>query len=92
MRFTIVTLIGCFVAGAAFGGESDGMRSVLVQSAPTPAPAVVEAPAPSACCTSNKCERLYSVEQQCSESCRNRLFGGKVVRKNQRTVYKPVRR
>lgn len=78
------------------------------QSTPAPAPVVVATPAPVAACTdcvaapvvaapvcaNGRCQtqRLYSVEQESSESCRNRLFGGHVVRKTNRTVYKPVRR
>jgi hypothetical protein len=86
------------VVGAAFGGEvgQDGTQSVLVKS--KPAPVVVES-APrvqSDCpCTAGRCEtspQLYNVEARSDESCRNRLFGGKVVRKSSRTVYKPVRR
>ena len=86
------------VVGAAFGGEvgQDGMQSVLTQS--KPAPVVVES-APCAqgnCpCASGRCQtgpQLYNVEAHSDESCRNRLFGGKVVRKSSRTVYKPVRR
>jgi hypothetical protein len=88
------------VVGAAFGGEvgQDGTQSVLVKS--KPAPVVVES-APcvqgNSPCASGRCQtapqpQLYNVEAHCDESCRNRLFGGKVVRKSSRTVYKPVRR
>jgi hypothetical protein len=86
------------VVGAAFGGEvgQDGTQSVLVKS--KPAPVVVES-APCAQgnypCASGRCQtgpQLYNVEAHSDESCRNRLFGGKVVRKSSRTVYKPVRR
>jgi hypothetical protein len=50
--------------------------------------------APATVCASGRCQtqKLYNVEQENSESCRNRLFGGHVVRKTNRTVYKPVRR
>jgi hypothetical protein len=46
-------------------------------------------------CANGRCKsapQLYNAETCNSESCRNRLFGGTVVRKNSRTVYKPVRR
>ena len=75
-----------------------------VVAAPAPAPVVVAAAPVAACtdcvaapaqvCASGRCQtqRLYNVEQETSEHCRNRLFGGHVVRKTNRTVYKPVRR
>jgi hypothetical protein len=44
-------------------------------------------------CANGACgTKLYNVEEQASEHCRNRLLGGTVVRKSNRTVYKPVRR
>ena len=93
--FTAVAIVIC--ACSAFGGElTTDTQSVLVNK---PAPvAVASAPCETctqpaaAVCTNGRCQRLYSVEQVANESCRNRLFGGHVVRKNSRTVYKPVRR
>jgi len=90
------------IAGVALGGD-DGMQSVLVKAKPAPvvvesAPVVV---AQASCaqggcpCANGRCQaspQLYNVEASCNESCRNRLLGGKVVRKNSKTVYKPVRR
>lgn len=99
MRVCLIVAVVCagLVANVVFGGEDDGMQSVLVRNnaaVVTEKPVVVAESAPCAgqCCTSECRERLYSTETQCSESCRNRLFGGKVVKKSQRTVYKPVRR
>lgn len=50
--------------------------------------------APALICVNGQCgsSRLYSVQAEEKEHCRNRLFGGHVVRKSQRTVVKPVRR
>ena len=89
-------LVLSVVASTVLAGEV----SVLNHGEPAPAvaaaPAAQAAPAATACAcaSSNKCcgERLYSVEESDSASCRNRLFGGYVVRKNSRTVYRPVRR
>jgi hypothetical protein len=79
-------------------------QAAPVAAAPAPAPVVVTAAPVAACtdcvaapapvCTSGRCQtqKLYNVEQETSEHCRNRLFGGHVVRKTNRTVYKPVRR
>lgn len=89
--FAIVSLIA---ASTSFGGEiaADGTQSVLVQpkaAIVTTAPAVIVEATP---CQNGRCgTRLYAVEERNSESCRNRLFGGKVVRKNSRTVVRPVR-
>lgn len=98
--FAVVSLI----AATTFGGEiaADGTQSVLVQpqvAAATTTPAVIVETAPcyggrchrSACANGQCGTRLYSVEERNSESCRNRLFGGTVVRKNSRTVLRPVR-
>jgi hypothetical protein len=46
---------------------------------------------PAVVCASGNCQRLYSADTKSTESCRNRLFGGKVVRKVSRTVVRPVR-
>lgn len=84
-------LVSSFVLSTAcFAGEA----SVLNHGAATPAPAAVEQTADDdcACKCRTRRERLYNVEEQCSEHCRHRLFGGTVVRKTARTVYKPVRR
>jgi hypothetical protein len=44
-------------------------------------------------CVNGRCgeQKLYSADTRSNETCRNRLFGGKVVRKTSRTVVKPVR-
>jgi len=58
-------------------------------------PQVIEIVPAASPCASGRCKsapQLYNAETCNSESCRNRLFGGTVVRKNSRTVYKPVRR
>ena len=93
MKACFAAVILSFVSCVAFGGE-DATKSVLQQ--PTLAePATVESPAimtASADCAHGRCARLYNVETECSESCRNRLFGGHVVRKTNRTVYRPARR
>ncbi len=51
-------------------------------------------PKQQAVCSNGKCgsSKLYNVEERADEHCRNRLLGGTVVRKSNRTVYKPVRR
>jgi hypothetical protein len=88
--FAAVIAFVSFVTVAHAGSEP---QSVLVQS---PAPAVASAPvvveAPAVVCTTGCCTKLYNAETRVEESCRNRLFGGHVVRKSSRTVYKPVRR
>jgi hypothetical protein len=96
--FTLVILFAMSATQVAFGGEvaADGTKSVLVN---TDAPAVAaRAPCDGNCaqaqivCLNGRCARLYNAETESHESCRNRLFGGTVVRKGSRTVYKPVRR
>jgi hypothetical protein len=60
-----------------------------------PQPVVIELAPAASPCANGRCQsapKLYNAETCNSESCRNRLFGGTVVRKNSRTVYKPVRR
>lgn len=103
--FVAIVAVLSFVAVAA-AGDSGEVKSIVVnhgQTTPVAAAPVAAAPvaactdcvaAPVAACTSGRCQtqRLYNVEQENSESCRNRLFGGHVVRKTNRTVYKPVRR
>lgn len=105
--FTAVVAVLSFVSVAAAGNSGEPQSVVVVNhgqpaAAPAPAPVVVAAPV-AACtdcvaaapvCTSGRCQtqKLYNVEQETSEHCRNRLFGGHVVRKTNRTVYKPVRR
>ena len=77
--FVAIVAVLSFVSFAV-AGDSGEIKSVVV----------IEAPA----CASGRCQtqKLYNVEQETSEHCRNRLFGGHVVRKTNRTVYKPVRR
>lgn len=104
--FVAIVAVLSFVSFAAAGDSGEPKSVVVVNhgqpaAAPAPAPAVVAAPV-AACtdcvaapvCTSGRCQtqKLYNVEQESSEHCRNRLFGGHVVRKTNRTVYKPVRR
>ena len=58
-------------------------------------PQVIEIVSAGSPCANGRCKsapKLYNAETCNSESCRNRLLGGTVVRKNSRTVYKPVRR
>jgi hypothetical protein len=88
MKACFAAVIACvsFVAVAHAGEEP---KSVLVQT-PAAAPVVVAEPA--VVCTTGCCTKLYNAETRVEESCRNRLFGGHVVRKSSRTVYKPVRR
>jgi len=87
---------------------ADGTQSILAtkQAAPivvtqpatvvvAPQPVVIELVSAVSPCANGRCQsapKLYNAETCNSESCRNRLFGGAVVRKNSRTVYKPVRR
>jgi hypothetical protein len=96
MRFCFAIAVVCaFVTtGAVAGDAGDGTQSVLVnQPAPAAAtPKCDKCTEPQLVCVSGQCTRLYNAESHESESCRNRLFGGTVVRKNSRTVYKPVRR
>ena len=95
------------VAAAGNSGEPQSVLVNHGQAAPaaiTSAPVVVAAAPVAACndcvsapapvCTSGRCQtqKRYNVEQETNEHCRNRLFGGHVVRKTNRTVYKPVRR
>lgn len=97
MRVCSMFAVFCaFVANLAVAGDAgDGTQSVLVNK---PTPVAVEkadcnnCAEPQLVCVSGQCTRLYNAETHQSESCRNRLFGGTVVRKNSRTVYKPVRR
>jgi hypothetical protein len=102
---SFVCLLASFCACVAFGGEFSSPEPQSVLKVEAPATVVVEA-APAACdccaksaqpaliCVSGQCgsSRLYSVQAEEKEHCRNRLFGGHVVRKTQRTVVKPVRR
>lgn len=89
-------LVLSVVASNVLAGEI----SVLNHGEPAPAaqaaPAASAPASPACACTSgagNCCTtRLYNVEENDSATCRNRLFGGYVVRKNSRTVYRPVRR
>lgn len=98
MRFALVcaALVCCGIAAA---DDSTEPKSVLV---PTPAPEVVAepvvvTPAPSVVtygrrtCVGPNC-RLYNVEETQTETYRRRLFGGYVLRNNNRTVYRPATR
>jgi hypothetical protein len=92
--FAIAVVCAFVTTGAVAGDAGDGTQSVLVnQPAPAAtAPKCDKCAEPQLVCVSGQCTRLYNAESHESESCRNRLFGGTVVRKNSRTVYKPVRR
>lgn len=72
--------------------RADGeLRSVMVNE---PAPTVATAPETTQpVCRNGRCghQRQYSSSTCTSETCRNRLFGGRVVRNNTRTVVRPVR-
>lgn len=48
---------------------------------------------PQLICVNGRCgeQRLYSVDAREEEHSRNRLFGGKVIRRHSRTVVRPVR-
>lgn len=89
---SFVCLLASFCACVSFAGEPTlaEPQSVLKVEAP----ATVVALPPGLLCVSGQCgtSRLYSVQSEQQEHCRNRLFGGHVVRKTQRTVVKPVRR
>lgn len=100
MKTCVTAVVVAFAACVSFAGEApSGTQSVLVQQ-PTPVAAgpVVEAAPCTACaqseviCTNGQCSRPYNVESSASKSCRNRLFGGYVVRQNSRTVYRPAAR
>lgn len=89
---SFVALTACALAGTS----ADGTQSVLIVGQPTLADEqIISAPCveqPTAACANGRCARKYNEEVEQSESCRNRLFGGHVVRKSTRTVYRPVRR
>lgn len=104
---SFVCLLASFCACVSFGGEFASPEPQSVLKVEAPATVVVEAapavsapctacaqPAPALICVNGQCgsSRLYSVQSEATEHCRNRLFGGHVVRKTQRTVVKPVRR
>lgn len=74
--------VAIVVSGYAYAGET----SVLVNKEAEAKPAVaVVNPCKGRCC------RLYNVEETCTESCRNRLFGGHVKKTTVRKVYRPAR-
>lgn len=106
MRFCFTFAVLCAISsGTVFGNDAAEPKSVLVnKTEPTPAvsaPAtIVQSATPckgAGCqsqvvCVDGRCARLYNVESDSYETCRNRLFGGTVVRKGSRTVYRPARR
>lgn len=86
--------------------QSKPAATVTVAPAETPAAAVTaengaeytacnnceSAQEPALICVNGRCgSRLYSVNTLEDETSRNRLFGGKVIRKHSRTVVRPVR-
>lgn len=95
MKTCMTAVLVAFVAAVSYAGDiGTDTQSVLVSQ-----PVVVAAaPAPCAACAqtqvcvSGQCGRLYNVETDSSKTCRNRLFGGYVVRNNSRTVYRPAAR
>jgi hypothetical protein len=103
---SFVCLLASFCACVSFAGEPTPAEPQSVLKVEAPATVVVAAPVaaaapctacaqqPALICVSGQCgtSRLYSVQAEEKEHCRNRLFGGHVVRKTQRTVVKPVRR
>lgn len=100
MRSIFFGFVSVLATSYAFGGED--MPSVLKnESAPT---AVVASPAcenncasrasqPQLICVNGRCgeQKLYSVDAREQEHSRNRLLGGKVIRRHSRTVVRPVR-
>lgn len=103
---SVVCFLASMCACVAFSGEPTLAEPQSVLTADSPAKAApVAAPAteaaapactdcqqPALICVNGRCgSRLYSVQSEQQEYCRNRLFGGHVVRKTQRTVVKPVR-
>lgn len=98
MRSVFTFAFVVLTAGVSFGGSEP--QSVLVNKEAAAAPCNGGccdgncSSGPQLICVGDQCgnSRLYSANSQSSESCRNRLFGGKVVRKTTRTVVKPVRR
>jgi len=75
------------VSGYSYGGE---VASVLVNKETETKSNVVVTDCKKSCCKS-RCERLYNVEEDCRDSCRERLFGGYVKKTTVRKVYRPVR-
>ena len=79
-----------------FAGETSVLNHGQTAPAATPgaaAPAATATASDCDCCSrSRRRERLYNVEETCSETCRNRLFGGYVRKSTARTVYRPTRR
>lgn len=106
MKFA-VTLCATLVCGLTLAGEpvsvlNHGTATPAAAPVTTAAPVVV-APAPAVTpdiviveqprrskCASGKC-KLYNVEEQSHEYVRNRVLGGHVIRRNSRTVLRPVR-
>lgn len=93
--------VALFVSAVAlssicFAGETSVLNHGQTAPATTPATTAPEATATTSdcdCCSrSRRRERLYNVEETCTETCRNRLFGGYVRKSTARTVYRPTRR
>lgn len=90
--------IALFVSAVLFSSFCFAQeKSIVNHGQPTPAAAAAPAAAAPAasdcnCCSTRRRERLYNVEESCSETCRNRLFGGYVRKSTARTVYRPTRR
>jgi hypothetical protein len=104
--FTLCAMLVCglTLAGEPVSVLNHGAPTPTATPAPTPvaAPAVQAVPAPVASgpaliavpkrskCPNGDC-KLYSVEEQCHQSTRNRLLGGQIIRRSNRTVLRPVR-
>ena len=87
---SFVAMTTCVIAG----NSADGTQSVLIGQPTLADEPIILAPCveqPTAC-ANGRCARKYNEEVGQTESCRNRLFGGTVVKKSTRTVYRPVRR
>lgn len=102
---TFVALCALLAGGVVLAGEPVSvLNHSAPTSAPivAPAPVAQSAPAPTASgpaiialprrggCPNGRCQ-LYSVEDQARESTRNRVLGGQVIRRGNRTVIRPVR-
>jgi hypothetical protein len=97
MKTCMTAVLVAVVASVSYAGDiGTDTQSVLVSQPVVVAAAPASAPC-TACeqtqvCVSGQCGRLYNVETDSSKTCRNRLFGGYVVRNNSRTVYRPAAR
>jgi len=98
MKSFFAAFVLSFVSFVSTASAGEGPQSVLQQPtvatesvAAVPACEAVVVSQPAVVCASGNCQRAYAADTKSTESCRNRLFGGKVVRKVSRTVVRPVR-